>query len=192
MSTIVLLVAAVLRHPVMQVLSVIGGTFILEDAATVITAMQVQAGAIPFAIGLCALYAGIVLGDLGLYGMGRLAALVPWMERFIPPRRRDIGRDWLAGRLARVILISRFVPGLRLPTYTTCGFLKASFLIFTLTAILGTLVWTSLLFGVSMKLGHYVLAYMGAWRWAGIGVFCLTLLAMSRLLARQMKGKVTP
>jgi membrane protein DedA with SNARE-associated domain len=192
MSTILLLIAAALRHPVMQVLSVIGGTFILEDAATIVTAMQVQAGAIPLEIGLFALYVGIVLGDLGLYGMGRLAAIVPWMERFIPPRRRDIGRDWLAGRLAWVILVSRFLPGLRLPTYTTCGFLRASFLIFAATAILGTLIWTSLLFGVSMKLGHYIIAYLGAWRWAGVAVFCIALLTMSRIFARQMKGKAIP
>jgi membrane protein DedA with SNARE-associated domain len=189
MATLILLLTAALRHPVMQALSVIGGTFILEDAATVITAMQVQTGAIPIEIGLGALYAGIVLGDLGLYGMGRLAALVPWMERYIPPRRRDMGRDWLNGRLVRVILASRFLPGLRLPTYTTCGFLKTSFLIFAATAIFGTLIWTSLLFGVSMKLGHYIIAYLGAWRWAGIAMFCLVLLGMSRLFARQMRGK---
>jgi len=189
MATLILLLTAALRHPVMQALSVIGGTFILEDAATVVTAMQVQTGAIPIAVGLSALYAGIVLGDLGLYGMGRLAALVPWMERYIPPRRRDMGRDWLNGRLVRVILASRFLPGLRLPTYTTCGFLKTSFLIFALTAIFGTLIWTSLLFGVSMKLGHYIIAYLGAWRWAGIAMFCLVLLGMSRLVARQMRGK---
>jgi membrane protein DedA with SNARE-associated domain len=189
MATLILLLAAALRHPVMQALSVIGGTFILEDAATVITAMQVQTGAIPIELGLGALYAGIVLGDLGLYGMGRLAALVPWMERYIPPRRRDMGRDWLNGRLVRVILASRFLPGLRLPTYTTCGFLKTSFLIFAATAIFGTLIWTSLLFGVSMKLGHYIIAYLGAWRWAGIAMFCLVLLGMSRLVARQLRGK---
>jgi membrane protein DedA with SNARE-associated domain len=191
MSTLLLFVAAALRHPIMQVLSVIGATFILEDAATVVTAMQVQTGAISLEIGLGSLYAGIILGDLGLYGMGRLAAFVPWMERFIPPRRRDIGRDWLNSRLARVILVSRFLPGLRLPTYTTCGFLRTSFVIFTLTAIVATLIWTSLLFSISMKLGHYIIAYLGAWRWAGIAVFCIVLLGASRFIAQQLRGKET-
>ncbi|HEX3983502.1 MAG TPA: hypothetical protein VHX12_07405, partial [Acidisoma sp.] len=125
MTALLVFVTALLRHPIIQALSVIGATFILEDAATVVTAIQVQAGTIPLQLGLGSLYIGIVLGDMGLYGMGRLAAVIPWMERFIPPRRRDIGRDWLNSRLAKVILISRFLPGLRLPTYTTCGFLKA-------------------------------------------------------------------
>jgi membrane protein DedA with SNARE-associated domain len=184
MSSLLIFVAAVLRHPIIQVLSVIGATFILEDAATVVTAMQVQAGAM-------SLYAGIILGDLGLYGLGRLAASVPWLERFIPSRRRDIGRDWLNSRLARVILVSRFLPGLRLPTYTTCGFLRTSFLVFALTAIVATLIWTSLLFTISMKLGHYIIAYLGAWRWAGIAVFCIVLLGASRFFAQQLRGKET-
>jgi membrane protein DedA with SNARE-associated domain len=173
------------------VLSVIGATFILEDAATVVTAMQVQAGSLSLQIGLFSLYAGIVLGDLGLYGLGRLAASVPWLERFIPARRRDIGRDWLNSRLARVILVSRFLPGLRLPTYTTCGFLRTSFLVFTLAAVVATLIWTSLLFTISMKLGHYIIGYLGVWRWAGIAVLCIVLLGASRLFARQLRGKET-
>ena len=191
MTAILVFVTAALRHPLLQALSVIGATFILEDAATVVTAIQVQAGSMSLEVGLGSLYIGIVLGDMGLYGMGRLAAVVPWMERFIPPRRRDIGRDWLNSRLAKVILISRFLPGLRLPTYTTCGFLGASFLVFTLTAVVATLIWTSLLFSVSMKLGHYVLAYLGVWRWAGIAVLCVVLLVASRLVARQLRGKET-
>ena len=169
----------------------IGATFILEDAATVVTAMQVQAGSMSLQIGLGSLYAGIILGDLGLYGLGRLAASVPWLERFIPRRRRDIGRDWLNSRLARVILVSRFLPGLRLPTYTTCGFLRTSFLVFALTAIFATLIWTSLLFTISMKLGHYIMSYLGAWRWAGIAIFCIVLLGASRFFAQQLRGKET-
>jgi membrane protein DedA with SNARE-associated domain len=191
MASFLLLVTAALQHPIFQVLSVIGATFILEDAATVVTAMQVQAGAISLEIGLGSLYAGIILGDLGLYGLGRLAAFVPWLERFIPPRRRDIGRDWLNSRLARVILVSRFLPGLRLPTYTTCGFLRTSFMIFAATAVVATLIWTSLLFSISMKLGHYIIAYLGVWRWAGIAMFCIVLLGASRYFAQQLRGKET-
>jgi membrane protein DedA with SNARE-associated domain len=191
MTALLVLVTAALRHPIVQALSVIGATFILEDAATVVTAIQVQAGTIPLEVGLGSLYVGIVLGDMGLYGMGRLAAVVPWMERFIPPRRRDMGRDWLNSRLAKVILISRFLPGLRLPTYTTCGFLRASFLVFTLTAIVATLIWTSLLFSVSMKLGRYILAYLGPWHWVGVGVLCVVLLVASHMAARRLRGKET-
>jgi membrane protein DedA with SNARE-associated domain len=60
-----------------------------------------------------------------------------------------------------------------------------------MTAIVATLVWTSLLFSISMKLGHYILAYLGAWHWAGVAVLCVVLLVASRLVARQLRGKET-
>ena len=48
------------------------GTFILEDAATVIAAMQADDGKLSPALALSALYVGIILGDLGAPRIGRL------------------------------------------------------------------------------------------------------------------------
>ncbi|HUZ63971.1 MAG TPA: VTT domain-containing protein [Acetobacteraceae bacterium] len=177
------LLDAAARFPLFQAAAIIGGTFVLEDAATVLAAMQVEAGAVSLPVALGALYVGIVMGDLGLYGMGRLAAAVPWTEKWIPPHRRDLGHNWLKGRLARVVLVSRFLPGLRLPTYTTCGFLRASFTIFALAAIAATLVWTTLLFGVSLRVGQLLFTYLGAWRWAGAAGFCIVLIIAGRMVA---------
>jgi hypothetical protein len=42
-----------------------------------------------------------------------------------------------------------------------------------------------------MKLGHYIIAYLGAWRWLGIAMFCIVLLGASRLFAQQLRGKET-
>jgi predicted tellurium resistance membrane protein TerC len=52
------------HHPLLQALAVIIGTFILEDAATVIAAMQADDGKLPTSLALLALYVGIILGDL--------------------------------------------------------------------------------------------------------------------------------
>ena len=67
------------------------GTFVLEDAATVLAAMDVQVGRVALVVALASLYAGIVLGDLGLYGMGRLAAQAPWAARLVPCSRTPTG-----------------------------------------------------------------------------------------------------
>src|ERR1700761_8148339 len=108
-----------------QTSAIIIGTFILEDAATVAAAMQVEDGALPIWLALVSLYAGIVLGDLGLYGLGRLSAHIPLIARHLPPHRQETIRAWISGRIFKVVLFSRFLPGLRLPTYTTCGFVGA-------------------------------------------------------------------
>jgi len=171
-------------HPLLQALAIIIGTFILEDAATVLAAMQVQDGSIAFWVALTALYCGIILGDLGLYGLGRLAALWPWAMRLLPARRRESSRLWMNRHVFRVVFISRFVPGARLPTYTTCGYLGASFKRFALAASVATLIWTTLLFLASLHVGRMLMNHFGAWRWAGALVFAAMIVLMGRLVAR--------
>jgi len=177
------------KHPLLQALTIILGTFILEDAATVLAAMQVESGDIAPLLALGALYVGIVLGDFGLYGLGRLAAILPWdrnrwMRRLVPPERIARGRAWLAGRVFKVVLISRFLPGMRLPCYTACGFLGADFRRFALAAVVATLAWTSLLFGVSLHVGRFLIDHFGAWRWAGAAGFALGVVLLGRIAAR--------
>ena len=124
-----------------------------------------------------------MLGDLGLYGLGRLAAHAPRAARLIPAEARHGGREWLGGRLIAVVFASRFLPGARLPTYTACGFLGADLLRFAASAVAATLVWTSLLFGVSLRIGALLQAHLGAWRWIGAAGFVATLMLIGRMVA---------
>ena len=147
-------------------------------------AVEVQDGHIAMPVALVSLYLGIVLGDLGLYGLGRLASAVPWARRLIPPERQFRGRDWLDRHVFKVVFVARFLPGVRLPTYTTCGFLHASFLRFALAATGATLIWTSMLFALSVRVGAVLLAHLGAWRWVGVAVFIIAIVVAGRLAAR--------
>ena len=175
------------RSPFVQAVLVIIGTFILEDAATVLAAMRVQDSSLSWVVALGALYVGIIVGDMGLYGLGRLAASFPRLRRLIPERRQAHGREWLNRHTFRVVFVSRFIPGARLPTYTACGFLHASFRRFALAAVIATLIWTSLLFGLSLRVGQVLVDYLGAWRWIGAIGFALVIVAMGRFVAR-MQG----
>ncbi len=172
------------RHPAIQAGAIVLGTFILEDAATVLAAMEVETNKVTLALALASLYVGIVLGDFGLYGLGRLAALFPWANRWIPAQKAAKGRAWVEAHVFRVVFVSRFLPGARLPTYTTCGFLNANFTRFALAAVVATLIWTSLLFGVSLHIGRALADHLGAWRWAGAVGFAATIVIMGRLAAR--------
>ncbi len=169
----------------LQAATIILGTFVLEDAATLLAAMQVATGALSLPLALASLYAGIVLGDLGLYALGFLSASNAWARRFVPERRRDLGHDWVKARIFPLVIVSRFVPGLRLPTYTTLGFLRAPLGKFATAAIGATLVWTSGLFFLSMKLGTLLMHYLGVWRWAGLVIFLILLVLVGRFATRQ-------
>jgi membrane protein DedA with SNARE-associated domain len=171
--------------PALDALVILFGTFILEDAATVLAAMQVQDGSISLPAALGALYVGVALGDLGLYALGSLATRLAWAARLVPPEARRGGREWLRTRVVATVFASRFLPGARLPTYTACGFLGADFLRFTLAVIGPTLIWTTFLFGVSLKMGALLLTYLGAWRWAGAAGFALAIILIGRALARR-------
>lgn len=175
--------------PLGQAGLIVLATFVLEDAATVLAALQAQAGVVSEPLALGALYAGIVLGDLGLYGLGRLSGRVRWAARFVPPSRMRQGRAWLDGRVFPVVFASRFIPGARLPTYTACGFLGANLRAFALATTLATLVWTSLLFGLSLHVGALLLHLLGAWRWAGGVGLVLAILVLGRTAARLQEAR---
>ena len=177
------------QHPLLQAVVIVIGTFILEDAATVIAAMQADDGKLSSALALAALYVGIILGDLGLYGLGRLSAKVPMVARMLPPHRTEAIRAWLDGRVFRVVLISRFLPGLRLPTYTTCGFVGANLRQFALAVVIATICWTTLLFGVSLRIGQVLIDHFGAWRWAGAAGFAVFVIIAGRLTATSLVAR---
>ena len=177
------------NHPVLQAMAIIIGTFILEDAATVLAAMQADNGKLSTLLALIALYVGIMLGDLGLYGLGWLAARVPMVARYLPPQRTDGIRSWLRGRVFRAVLVSRFLPGMRLPTYTTCGFVGADLRQFSLAVVTATLCWTSLLFCASLRIGQVLIDHFGAWRWAGAAGFAVFVILAGRLTATGLQSK---
>jgi len=172
------------KSPLLQGAAIIMGTFILEDAATAAAAMSVQSGGVAMPVALISLYLGIVLGDIGLDGLGRLAAHMPWALRLIPPQRQDRGKKWLERHVFKVVFVARFLPGVRLPTYTACGFLGADLKKFILAALGATLIWTSALFVVSLRVGKFLVEHLGAWRWVGFAAFLLAIVLAGRLAAR--------
>lgn len=175
------------QHPLLQAGAIVFGTFILEDAATVIAALQAEYHGLSIGLALGALYVGIVLGDLGLYGLGRLSARLPWLSRWLPPHRSKAIKAWLEGRVFQVVLVSRFLPGLRLPTYTTCGFVGADLRQFALAAVIATICWTSLLFGASLWIGQVLLDHFGAWRWAGAAGFIAFVILAGRIAGTRLQ-----
>lgn len=183
------------HDPLAQAIAIILGTFILEDAATVVAAMRAQSGGVPMPVALGALYVGIVLGDLGVYGLGRLAGSFAWARRWAP----DGGADgeggvratgaWMRAHVFRVVFVSRFIPGARLPAYTACGFLRADPKRFALAAVLATSIWTTGLFALSLRIGAWLEAHLGAWRWAGVACLVAAIVVIGRMAARRRKRR---
>ena len=180
--------ATAAQSPLWQALTIIIGTFILEDGATILTAIAVGDGAIALPLALFSLYIGIVTGDAGLYGLGRLAAFWPPARRWAPATtgngNASGARWWHGSALFRGIFVSRFLPGTRRPFSTAPGFFHAGFKVFILATVLATLLWTTALFALSLKMGQILLDELGAWRWLGVAGFLLAIVLVGRHVAR--------
>lgn len=124
-------------------------TFISEDAACLAAGALVGRGEISFALVLAACFTGIFAGDVLLYWTGRLAGKkilhAKIVLRYVSETAVSNASAWLDKRGAAAIFISRFVTGLRLPTYLAAGFLRTPFWKFALYFLLASAIWTPVL-----------------------------------------------
>lgn len=141
------------------------GTFILEDPTTVGSGLIVAHGGMAFSTALVALTLGIAGGDMVLYVLGRLFGdrCVGW--GMVSPQRFERAQHWMRSNVIPAVLVSRFVPGLRLPTYLAAGVLKAPVLRFMGIVFLAGFVWSFLLLTVTVRIGEAILPALGQLKW---------------------------
>lgn len=136
-------------------------TLLLEDLAIAAGVALATQGAISWELSFAAVAGGIALGDLGLYALGLGARRVRGLHRRFIGDRSDRVRQQLAQRLSSAVLLARAVPGLRLLTYTGCGFLRVPPLPFTGWVLLATSLWTLGLYAFSAALGQALAQRLG-------------------------------
>src|SRR5262245_26978339 len=103
-------------------------TLLSEDVACVTAGLLVAAGRLPFPAAAAACAAGILSGDLILFGAGWLLVSIGkerWLRRIVRPERLDAAVAWTRRRGALVALTSRLLPGTRTPVYIALGMLLA-------------------------------------------------------------------
>lgn len=170
--------------PIIQGIIAALATFVLEDPTTVACGFLVADGVMPFNVAYVGLSAGIAIGDFGLYMMGRY--LGPWVRssRIVPAASLARAEGWFSRNLVWAVILSRFVPGMRLPTYTAAGLLRANPWAFLGTTIGASLVWTYLLLSLAVQLGDALLPRLGALKWgivAGlVGMIALIQFALGK------------
>jgi membrane protein DedA with SNARE-associated domain len=142
-------------------------TLISEDLACIAGGLMVARGSMAFVPATAACGVGILAGDLLLVVLGRtvgrtslqLAPLRWWISTEAVRR----AERWFARRGASLIFASRFMPGMRLPTYVAAGVLRAPWLTFIGWFVLAGVVWTPLLVGGAVLLGDVALHSFSQW-----------------------------
>jgi membrane protein DedA with SNARE-associated domain len=171
------------------ILLLAAGTLVSEDLTCIGAGVLAAQGRIELSLAIFACFLGIFVGDILLFLAGRFLGR-PALRRaplkwFVRDEAVERSSAWFARRGTLVILISRFVPGLRLPTYFAAGLLNTSFWSFTFYFSLAAALWTPLLVGSAKLLGAEVLQsallagqslFIKALL-AGLIVFCVTKLS---------------
>ena len=135
-------------------------TFVSEDLALIGAGLLAREGHVPLAPVIAACIAGVYVGDLGLWGIGRACGSrsmqIPLLLRAFALTDAAAVRSRIEMRLGIAILVSRFVPGTRLPMYVALGVWGQRPLAFAAWSLVAVVAWTPLLVIATMYLGDAV------------------------------------
>ena len=133
-------------------LSIFFATFIYEDGATLFAATLSASGSLDPRIGLLSTFLGIWVGDMGLYALGsslgRRTLQWRWLQKYLRPESLAKAELWLAKRGSFALVMSRAIPGSRLPLYVASGALRLPFRLFAKTTAICSAVWVSAIFAI--------------------------------------------
>lgn len=131
--------------------------FVQEDAAVVAGATASVSGMGPTEYLFAAVLAGLIASDVWKYWAGWLARRYPWAHRFAEKPGVVAAGRLVNNALLKTLLIARFVPGTRIPTYVACGFFRAPYVKFCFYVAMTALSYV----GVVFLLFHAVGAVAG-------------------------------
>ncbi|HTP72781.1 MAG TPA: hypothetical protein VML58_11230, partial [Burkholderiaceae bacterium] len=169
-------------------------TLLLEDVAIAAGVALATQGAISWALSLAAVGGGIAAGDVGLYAFGLAATRVPVLRRRLVGASSERVRGRIVRRLPTAVLLARVIPGLRLATYSACGFVRVPLLPFTAWVVVAVTLWTAGLYVMSVALGRTLAHALGLPPAVAVALPILALAALVPLVrkTRQRSQRITP
>lgn len=177
--------------PVVLALVLALTTLLVEDLAIAAGVSLAAQGLISWELSIAAVSGGIALGDVGLYFMGLGATRLPWLKRRFGGARSDWARGSIEQRLGSAVLLARVIPGLRLATYTACGFVRVPLLPFACWVAAAVVLWTVGLYAVSAAIGQALAHHLGLPPAVAVAL-PIVLLALAVPLVRAARQRLTP
>jgi len=166
-------------------------SFVSEDAATISSALSIFGGPVSWPLGFSACFAGIWLGDLGLYAVARTLGKPilqnHWVARFADSAAIESYQKKFNQRGSLALFVSRFVPGTRLPTYLAAGLLSMPVTRFALVTAFAAFVWIGGIFAIANLLGAHALLWFSLFQGKiGAIIFTAFLVGAALFLFRKL------
>src|SRR6266496_1204181 len=167
-------------------------SFVSEDAATISSSLSIFGGPLSWPLGFATCFAGIWLGDLGLYWLarylGKPVLQSQWVARFADSTTIERCQEKFNQRGSLTLLASRFVPGTRLPTYLAAGLLSMPLARFALVTALAALLWIGGIFAFAKLLGLQALIWFSFFQSKiAVTVFTALLLVGILVIVRKLR-----
>jgi membrane protein DedA with SNARE-associated domain len=141
-----------------------GGNFINEELTCVSAGVLSAKGAIPFLLAAIACTLGVWVSDSFLYWLGvlgRRGLLDQAPLRWIVKREQlEKTGALFHGHGVKLVILSRFMPGSRVPIYLTAGLLGYPYGRFAVAMALAAVIWAPAMVWLSMKLGNALLGWL--------------------------------
>lgn len=164
-------------------------TLLLEDVAIAAGVALATQGMISWGLSVAAVGGGIALGDIGLYALGLGATRVAWLRRRYVGEKSLWVREKITRRLFSAVLLARVIPGLRLATYTACGFVRVPLLPFVAWVVVGVALWTVGLYALSATIGQRLAQHFGIAPAVAVAL-PVALLAVAVPLVRHVRRRI--
>ncbi len=139
--------------------------YLSEDLTCITAGLLIAQGRLDFPVAVAACYIGILSSDLGIAWLarilGRPALKLPPFKWWVSEAAIEDASAWLRRRALVVVLVSRFLPGSRLPTCLAAGILRTSLLRFCFYFAVAVAIWTPAFVGVNALLGREAVERFG-------------------------------
>ncbi len=171
-------------------------TLASEDFACIGGGLLASSGSVDLVPAILGCLLGIFFGDLAIYFIGRVfgatALELPILRHMVSAKALNRSSEWFEKRGVALVVLTRFFPGSRVPTYFAAGVVKVGWIRFTLALLLASAIWTPILVLASYYLGEAFLGYfesLGAGGWLGIVAFIVFFAIGVRIIAKLMTWK---
>ncbi|MEL7535552.1 MAG: alpha/beta fold hydrolase [Pseudomonadota bacterium] len=135
-------------------------SYVSEDLATIAAGLAASAGVLTLFEAIVYAFIGIYTGDMLVYWSGRLSRRARKLGIIDKQRSVERAERWFQRRGITALLIARFVPGTRFPTFFAAGALGMSMMRFSVLLVVPALVWTPALVYLADRSGERVLEWL--------------------------------
>lgn len=131
------------------------------------------------------IWAGLICSDIWKYWIGWGALKVPRFAAYAEKKHVANLREKVLTYPLVALLVARFIPGTRVPTYVAFGYFKINYLRYCLLIAMTALLYISVVFGIAFVLGEVFEGELKWWVMPLVGVGYITALVIWTLISRR-------